>query len=143
MPSAVAGIDGDLRLPARCRAPSSSTRSTAAANRREWRRGGAARLYLCASSGGGLDGLREHLKACIGFHPAADGALSARSRHLEALRRARGHVEEAHRLLAERHAGELVAQELHDAQRGLGEITGEVTSDDLLGRIFGSFCIGK
>ncbi len=102
-----------------------------------------ARVYLCASSGGGLDGLREHLKACIGFHPAADGALSARSRHLDALRRARAHVEEAHRLLTERHAGELVAQELHDAQRDLGEITGEVTSDDLLGRIFGSFCIGK
>jgi tRNA modification GTPase len=69
--------------------------------------------------------------------------LSARSRHLEALRRARAHVEEAHRLLTERHAGELVAQELTDAQKQLGEITGEVTSDDLLGRIFASFCIGK
>jgi tRNA modification GTPase len=52
-------------------------------------------------------------------------------------------VEEAARLLTERHAGELVAQELTDAQKALGEITGQVTSDDLLGRIFGSFCIGK
>jgi tRNA modification GTPase len=52
-------------------------------------------------------------------------------------------VEEAHRLLVERHAGELVAQELTDAQKALGEITGEVTSEDLLGRIFTSFCIGK
>ena len=52
-------------------------------------------------------------------------------------------LEEAHRLLTERHAGELVAQELTDAQVQLGEITGQVTSDDLLGRIFGSFCIGK
>jgi tRNA modification GTPase len=59
------------------------------------------------------------------------------------LRRARAHVEAAHRQLVERHAGELVAQELTDAQRALGEITGEVTSEDLLGRIFGSFCIGK
>ena len=51
--------------------------------------------------------------------------------------------EEAHRLLTSRHAGELVAQELTDAQKQLGEITGQITSDDLLGRIFGSFCIGK
>jgi tRNA modification GTPase len=102
-----------------------------------------AKVYLSASMGAGLDGLRAHLKDCIGFHPAAEGALSARTRHLDALRRARGHVETAHRLLAERRAGELVAQELLDAQRDLGEITGQVTSDDLLGRIFGSFCIGK
>ncbi len=105
--------------------------------------GGPARVYLCASTGAGLDGLREHLKDCIGFHPPAEGALSARARHLDALRRARAHVETGHRMLLERHAGELVAQELRDAHRDLGEITGEVTSDDLLGRIFGSFCIGK
>jgi tRNA modification GTPase len=102
-----------------------------------------ARLYLSAATGSGLDLLREHLKDCVGFHPAAAGALSARARHLDALRRARAHADEAHRLLMERHAGELVAQELTDAQRDLGEITGEVSSEDLLGRIFGSFCIGK
>jgi len=101
------------------------------------------RVYLSAATGAGLDLLRNHLKDCVGFHPAGSGVLSARARHLEALRRARAHVEEAHRLLVERHAGELVAQELTDAQKQLGEITGEVTSDDLLGRIFGSFCIGK
>ncbi len=101
------------------------------------------RVYLCTSSGGGVDGLRAHLKACIGFHPSSEGALTARTRHLEALRRSRAHVEEAHRLLVERHAGELVAQELLEAQRDLGEITGQVSSDELLGRIFGSFCIGK
>jgi tRNA modification GTPase len=104
---------------------------------------GRVRVYLSAATGEGLDLLREHLKDCVGFHPAADGALSARARHLDALRRARAHVEEAHRLLTERRAGELVAQELTDAQRDLGEITGEVSSEDLLGRIFGSFCIGK
>ena len=100
-------------------------------------------VWLSAANGTGLDLLRAHLKDCVGFHPAGTGALSARARHLDALRRARAHVEEAHRLLVERHAGELVAQELTDAQRALGEITGEVSSDDLLGRIFGSFCIGK
>jgi tRNA modification GTPase len=101
------------------------------------------RVQLSAATGAGLDLLRGHLKDCVGFHPAGTGVLSARARHLEALRRARAHVEEAHRLLTERHAGELVAQELTDAQKALGEITGEVTSDDLLGSIFASFCIGK
>jgi len=101
------------------------------------------RVYLSAFTGAGLDGLRQHLKDCIGFHPAAAGALSARTRHVDALRRARAHVETAHQLFTERHAGELVAQELLDAHRCLGEITGEVSSDDLLGKIFSSFCIGK
>jgi tRNA modification GTPase len=101
------------------------------------------RVHLSAATGAGLELLRSHLKDCVGFHPTGTGVLSARARHLDALRRARAHVEEAHRLLTERHAGELVAQELTDAQKQLGEITGEVTSDDLLGRIFSSFCIGK
>jgi tRNA modification GTPase len=105
--------------------------------------GDPARVHLSAATGAGLELLRTHLKDCVGFHPAGMSVLSARARHLEALRRARAHVEDAHRLLAERHAGELVAQELTDAQKQLGEITGEVTSDDLLGRIFSSFCIGK
>jgi tRNA modification GTPase len=105
--------------------------------------GDPARVHLSAATGAGLDLLRMHLKDCVGFHAAGSGVLSARARHLEALRRARAHVEEAHRMLTERHAGELVAQELTDAQKQLGEITGEVTSDDLLGRIFTSFCIGK
>jgi tRNA modification GTPase len=105
--------------------------------------GDVAQVHLSAASGAGLDLLRAHLKDCVGFHPAGAGVLSARARHLDALRRARAHVEEAHRLLVQRHAGELVAQELTDAQKQLGEITGEVTSDDLLGRIFSSFCIGK
>jgi tRNA modification GTPase len=99
--------------------------------------------WLSATTGAGLGLLRGHLKDCVGFHPAGSGALSARTRHLDALRRARAHVEDASRLLVERHAGELVAQELTDAQRALGEITGEVSSDDLLGRIFAGFCIGK
>jgi tRNA modification GTPase len=100
-------------------------------------------IAISATTGAGLEALREHLKECVGYRGEVGGALSARRRHLDALRRAREHVERAATLLAERHAGELVAQELTDAQRELGEITGQVTSDDLLGRIFQSFCIGK
>jgi len=100
-------------------------------------------VLLSAATGQGMDTLRAHLKACVGYATDGEGALSARRRHLDALRRARAHFDSARRVLAERRAGELVAQELTDAQRELGEITGQISSDDLLGRIFGSFCIGK
>jgi tRNA modification GTPase len=101
------------------------------------------RVHVSASTGEGLDLLRAHLKRCAGYAASGDGTLSARRRHLDALRRARTRVEEAERLLIERRAGELVAQELADAHRSLGVITGEVSSDELLGHIFASFCIGK
>jgi tRNA modification GTPase len=79
----------------------------------------------------------------MGYQSVDGGAISARKRHLEALSLAREHTEEAARLLTERRAGELVAEELRVAQQALSEITGEFTSDDLLGRIFAGFCIGK
>ena len=101
-----------------------------------------AQLRLSARTGEGLAALRAHLQAAIGYSPTDTGAVSARARHLEALTRARAALEAACTLLAARR-GELVAEELRLAQRSLGEITGEFTSDDLLGRIFGSFCIGK
>jgi tRNA U34 5-carboxymethylaminomethyl modifying GTPase MnmE/TrmE len=101
------------------------------------------RLHISALTGAGIEELRAHLKGCMGFQTVEGGAISARLRHLESLARARGHVEEAARQLTERRAGELVAEELRAAQRSLDEITGEFTSDDLLGRIFSSFCIGK
>jgi tRNA modification GTPase len=104
---------------------------------------GPPRLHLSALTGEGLDGLRAHLKQAMGFHTAESGTVSARQRHLDALGRARAHVEEAARQLNEHRAGELVAEELRGAQNALGEITGEFTTDDLLGRIFSSFCIGK
>jgi tRNA modification GTPase len=91
----------------------------------------------------GLPALREHLKACMGFQGNTEGGFMARRRHLDALERA------AERLLVAREqlevfvAGELVAEELRLAQESLSEITGEFSSDDLLGRIFSSFCIGK
>jgi tRNA modification GTPase len=100
------------------------------------------RLPVSALTGEGIDALRAHVKAAAGYTDAGAGSVSARARHLDALRRAREHTERA-RVLLERRAGELAAEELRLAQQALGEITGEFTSDDLLGEIFGSFCIGK
>lgn len=104
---------------------------------------GPPRVVLSALSGKGMDELRTHLKSCMGYQTAGGGTVSARRRHLEALARARAHTEEAARQLTERRAGELVAEELRAAQQALSEITGEFTSDELLGRIFAGFCIGK
>ena len=101
------------------------------------------RIHLSATSGEGIDLLREHLKECMGFQGASTDTISARRRHLDALNRADAHLREAQRQLMERRAGELMAEELRQAQQYLGEITGEFTPDDLLGRIFTSFCIGK
>jgi tRNA modification GTPase len=102
-----------------------------------------ARVYLSATTGDGVDLLREHLKECMGFQGADAGTISARRRHLDALNRADEHLREAEHALVESRAGELMAEELRRAQQCLAEITGEFTSDDLLGRIFSSFCIGK
>jgi tRNA modification GTPase len=101
------------------------------------------RLYVSAITGEGIDLLREHLKECMGFQGADSGTVSARRRHLDALTRTDRYLQEARRQLLERRAGELMAEELRQAQQALAEITGEFTSDDLLGRIFSSFCIGK
>lgn len=98
-------------------------------------------LWLSAKSGAGLDRLREHLKSCRGYH-GGEGTLMARRRHLEALERAAAALTAAGEQLTVR-AGELAAEELRQAQNALSEITGEFTSEDLLGRIFSSFCIGK
>ena len=104
---------------------------------------GPPRIHVSAITGQGLDALRAHIKDCVSFQSAGNGSISARRRHLEALARARACVETAARELADRRAGELVAEELRLAQSALQEITGAFTADDLLGRIFGSFCIGK
>ena len=100
-------------------------------------------LCISAATGSGLEVLREHLKQCMGFDSGDGNAFSARIRHLEALKKAEQHADAAMRQLAESRAGELVAEELRSAQRSLAEITGEFHAEDLLGRIFGSFCIGK
>lgn len=100
-------------------------------------------VFLSAKTGEGLDLLRAHLKTRAGYVSGESGALSARRRHLDALRRARACVVQAADTLRTTRAFELFAEELRRAQLALGEITGEFTSDDLLGEIFSSFCIGK
>jgi tRNA modification GTPase len=104
---------------------------------------GLTRVFLSAQTGAGIELLRVHLKASAGYRDADSGALSARRRHLDALRRARELVQSAAETLRQVHAIELFAEDLRLAQRNLSEITGEVSSEDLLGEIFGSFCIGK
>jgi len=104
---------------------------------------GVVEIALSARTGAGLDGLRKHLKACMGFQPAGEGAFIARRRHLDAIRRARDFLVQGRTQLKHSRAGELLAEDLRLAQQALSEITGEFTSDDLLGRIFSSFCIGK
>jgi len=79
----------------------------------------------------------------MGYQGALEGSFVARRRHLDALDRARQRIADARAQLVYSRAGELAAEDLRNAQEHLGEITGEFTSDDLLGRIFSSFCIGK
>ena len=100
-------------------------------------------VALSVKSAAGLDALRAHLMQSIGYADQADGAFSARRRHVEALLAAQAMVERGIEQLQLHHAGELLAEELRQAQQVLGGITGEVSSDDLLGKIFSSFCIGK
>ncbi len=100
-------------------------------------------IAVSAKTGEGLDLLKNHLKTCMGYEQSTQGRFMARRRHLDALEVAADHVATARHCLEALHAGELLAEELRQAQESLNEITGEFTSDDLLGRIFSSFCIGK
>jgi tRNA modification GTPase len=101
-------------------------------------------LRLSARSGEGLAELRAELLRRAGWQPAAEGVFTARERHLAALRDAEAHVEAAAVLLAEgAQVLELAAEELRRGHDALAAITGRMTADDLLGEIFGRFCIGK
>jgi len=100
-------------------------------------------IALSAKSGEGLNLLKDHLKKCMGYEQSNEGRFMARRRHIEALQNAEQHLQTARYNLIELEAGELLAEELRITQDQLNEITGEFTSDDLLGRIFSSFCIGK
>lgn len=100
-------------------------------------------LWLSIKENNGIDLLRDHLKNCVGYTGKGEGQFMARRRHLVALNNARDHVEHGLLQLKEQAAGELLAEELRLGQSALGEITGKVSSDDLLGQIFSSFCIGK
>lgn len=100
-------------------------------------------ITLSAKQGLGLDVLKEHLKQCMGYTGTTEGSFIARRRHLDALQKAQDFLLVGLDQLNKAGAGELLAEDLRQAQQTLAEITGEFSSDDLLGRIFGSFCIGK
>ena len=100
-------------------------------------------VSIAAREGTGLKLLIDHLKACVGYDSATEGEFIARRRHIDALQRAQDHLSEGSEMLAQRQAGELLAEDLRQAQKALSEITGEFSADDLLGRIFSTFCIGK
>ena len=98
-------------------------------------------VYVSALTGAGIDALVAQLKASAGVAADSGGTFSARRRHLDALVRTRGHLATARPQLST--ALELAAEHLRQAQAALSELTGELTSDDLLGEIFATFCIGK
>ncbi len=100
-------------------------------------------IFVSIKKNLGLDLLTSHLKTFIGFNASAENVFIARRRHLDALKFGHEFVEQALAQLQNALAGELVAEDLRQAQQHLAEITGEFTSDDLLGKIFSSFCIGK
>lgn len=100
-------------------------------------------VSLSARFGTGLSLLKDHIKSYVGFNNNTEDTYLARRRHLDALERADSHVNDCAKQLAASASLELAAEDLRLAQRALSEIVGEFTADDLLGRIFGSFCIGK
>jgi tRNA modification GTPase len=101
-----------------------------------------AAIYLSIKTGAGMDLLKQHLKQSVGFAETGDSVFIARRRHIQALIEARQSLQNAGEQL-QNQAPELVAEDLRQAQNSLSEITGEFSSDDLLGEIFSSFCIGK
>ncbi|HTF97435.1 MAG TPA: tRNA uridine-5-carboxymethylaminomethyl(34) synthesis GTPase MnmE [Cellvibrio sp.] len=100
-------------------------------------------ISISAANGLGIDALKQHLKSIMGFSETGESGFTARRRHLDALERAQSFLSSGKAQLQGYAAGELLAEDLRQAQNALGEITGEFTPDDLLGRIFSSFCIGK
>lgn len=100
-------------------------------------------ITLSAKLNDGIDALRDALKESIGFNSMIEGAFVARERHLIALRAARELIASAEQCLVDGVPFELAAEDLRLAQNELGRITGQITSDDLLGEIFSTFCVGK
>ncbi len=100
-------------------------------------------IWLSVKTGAGIPLLINHLKQSVGYNDATESVFIARTRHLEALDKAYELTKSALAQLQFQQAGELVAEDLRQAQQSLCEITGEFHSDDLLGKIFSSFCIGK
>jgi len=104
---------------------------------------GLTQIRICARENIGVELLQQHLKTVMGYQGSGEGAFMARRRHLDALEQASEALNTGLWQLESNGAGELLAEDLRLAQKILGEITGQVSADDLLGKIFGSFCIGK
>ena len=100
-------------------------------------------VILSAKSHDGLEVLGDHLKSCMGYTGTNEGSFVARRRHIEALNNTENYLMSGKKQLLRAAAGELLAEDLRHAQQSLSSITGVFSSDDLLGQIFGSFCIGK
>ena len=101
------------------------------------------RIKISTKTGAGIDLLKDHLKEIVGFKTTDENDFIARRRHCDAIARTRSFLKKADEQLSRQKAGELVAEDLRQAQNALSEITGEFTADDLLGKIFSEFCIGK
>jgi tRNA modification GTPase len=100
-------------------------------------------IHLSAKTGDGIELLFDHLKQLMGYESQAEGQFSARRRHLNALDKSRAFLDAGLAQLDGNGAGELLAEDLRCCQNSLGDITGLMTSDELLGEIFSNFCIGK
>ncbi len=101
------------------------------------------RLFLSAKTGEGMEMFRSQLKTLLGAHSTPEGSFPARRRHIDALDATETQIQQGLAQLNEHQAGELLAEDLRQAQNTLNKITGEFHADDLLGEIFSSFCIGK
>jgi tRNA modification GTPase len=100
-------------------------------------------VWISAKSGQGIEDLKKRVLEMAGAAEQVEGSFSARRRHVDALKRASSHLDAGKARMEESMSGELLAEELRLAQNALGEITGEILPNDLLGEIFSSFCIGK
>ena len=100
-------------------------------------------VYFSAHTGEGLENLFKAIKKCVAYEAIGDGAFTARTRHIEALKRAYNHFKTGQKALQEQKAGEIFAEEIKLSHKALGEITGHLSDDELLGKIFSEFCIGK
>ena len=100
-------------------------------------------LNVSAKTGAGMDDLRETIRRLAGYKDLGEGAFTARRRHVDAINLAAEHFQRGKQALEENKAGELLAEDLRLSHEALGDVTGALSSDDLLGRIFSEFCIGK
>jgi len=101
-------------------------------------------LLISAKTGDGIDDLKQKILEIVGWSDSQEGVIIARRRHLDCIERASEHIEKSEQFAANgNNSLELFAEELFLAQNHLGQITGKLLPDDLLGKIFSQFCIGK